>query len=174
MLTRWLQCSRSPYVATPIDGRRYGSFRPIPAIRPASAFDPLQTFGRWHCSIVRTNGCMARALLMLLAVIGMMLIVPITGASAVCPLQPSMQMMHHDNHPPAPLSKAQCAACLAVLPAPPVPDAQALPPSASFEVQLTSLSGIDPASTRRLRERRSELCVPIKFEMENNMKKHCS
>jgi len=87
----------------------------------------------------------ARLVLALLAVIGLLSFVPLTSASATCPLQPSMHMMHHGHPSPAPMKNADCAACMAVLPSLAVAESQTPLPSVSFQAQLISLFGIDPA-----------------------------
>ena len=93
------------------------------------------------------------ALLVVLAVIGLVTALSVSSAAVACPAAPTAAPVHHHgacghsvpasqpNQPPPMF----CAACIAVLPSLPTAEPQVLRPFTSYASNLQSLSGIDPA-----------------------------
>lgn len=90
------------------------------------------------------------ALLVIVAVLGLLTTNGWAGAAAACPAEPAVQMpMQHDagckRGVPADHSVQLCAVCLAVLPAPAAVGARAPLLFIPVAAQLEPLSGINPA-----------------------------
>jgi hypothetical protein len=90
------------------------------------------------------------AVLVILAVFGLLTTIAWAGAAAACPAEPSVSTpMHHHNGceqgVPTDHSVQLCAVCLAVLPSPAVAQTHAVLPFTPVASRLEPLSGIDPA-----------------------------